>query len=109
MGLLSTINLTENDAFCHLVAAEGRAKNSVSLWLYLHLPHAALLVFFAAAARAGIVAADAGFAVTDRFELLAGLGAGDRRLLLAFNVAGGRSIFFDRRRFDHRAADKSLV
>jgi predicted TIM-barrel enzyme len=26
MGLLSTITLTENDAFCHLVAANGRAK-----------------------------------------------------------------------------------
>jgi hypothetical protein len=26
MRLLQTITLTENDAFCHLVAAEGRAK-----------------------------------------------------------------------------------
>ena len=31
MWLLGTITLTENDAICHLVAADGRAKFSAPL------------------------------------------------------------------------------
>ena len=73
------------------------------------LPHAALLVFLAAAARAGIVAADFGFQVADRFDFLIGLGAGDGRLLLAFDFAGRLGVFLDRLRLDPRAADETFV
>src|SRR5207247_7504992 len=56
------------------------------------LAHVAVLVLLAAAARAGVVTADALGAVADRLDLLVGLLAvGDRRLLLALDtLAVGR-------------------
>src|SRR4051812_3865300 len=81
------------------------------LWLQIlrrtTLSHAALFILFAAAARTGIIAADFRFQVADWFDFSIGLCAGDGRLLLAFDFAGGSGLFLDRLRFDPSAADEA--
>src|SRR5262245_908191 len=71
-------------AYSPLAPYARRTTLSATSSLPRCLPHVAVLVLLAAAARAGVVAADLLAAVADRFGLLvASLATGNRRALLA--------------------------